>query len=32
MLRNPYWAVDALRKLDGKAEVVQQYERGYIGR
>lgn len=29
MLRNPYWAVDALRKLDGKAEVVKPYERGY---
>lgn len=29
MLRNPYWAVDALRTLDGKAEVVKQYERGY---
>ncbi|MBO9599060.1 MAG: NADH:flavin oxidoreductase/NADH oxidase [Cohnella sp.] len=29
MLRNPYWAVDALRKLDGKTEVVPQYERGY---
>ncbi|MFD0673736.1 NADH:flavin oxidoreductase/NADH oxidase [Cohnella sp. GCM10027633] len=29
MLRNPYWAVDALRKLDGKTEVAKPYERGY---
>lgn len=29
MLRNPYWAVDALRKLEGKAEVVKPYLRGY---
>ncbi|MDB4868785.1 MAG: NADH:flavin oxidoreductase/NADH oxidase [Cohnella sp.] len=32
MLRNPYWAVDALRKLDGDAEVVKQYERAYGSR
>lgn len=29
MLRNPYWAVDALRKLDGKADVAAPYERAY---
>jgi NADPH2 dehydrogenase len=29
MLRNPYWAIDALRKLDGKADVVKAYTRGY---
>jgi len=29
MLRNPYWAVDALRLLDGKANIVKAYERGY---
>ncbi|MBW5445949.1 NADPH dehydrogenase [Cohnella sp. CFH 77786] len=29
MLRQPYWAVDALRKLDGKADVVKPYQRGY---
>jgi NADPH2 dehydrogenase len=30
MLRNPYWAIDALRKLDGKADVAKQYERAYM--
>jgi len=31
MLRNPYWAIDALRTLDGNAELVaRQYQRGYI--
>jgi NADPH2 dehydrogenase len=29
MLRNPYWAVDALRLLDGKTAVAKQYERAY---
>lgn len=30
MLRNPYWAVDALRKLDGKAPAAKPYERAYM--
>ncbi|MBB6669947.1 NADH:flavin oxidoreductase/NADH oxidase [Cohnella nanjingensis] len=29
MLRNPYWAVDAIRQLDGKADVAKPYLRGY---
>ncbi|WP_217593144.1 NADPH dehydrogenase [Cohnella sp. GbtcB17] len=32
MLRNPYWAIDALRRLDGKTDLVATaYERGYPG-
>ncbi|WP_276353465.1 NADH:flavin oxidoreductase/NADH oxidase [Cohnella caldifontis] len=30
LLRNPYWAIDALRKLDGKAEPAKQYTRAYL--
>lgn len=31
MLRNPYWAVDALRELDGNADTaVNQYRRAYM--
>ncbi|WP_123042310.1 NADH:flavin oxidoreductase/NADH oxidase [Cohnella candidum] len=29
LLRQPYWAIDTLRALDGKADIVKQYERGY---
>ncbi|CAM3699274.1 NADH:flavin oxidoreductase/NADH oxidase [Cohnella lubricantis] len=29
MLRNPYWAVDALRELGDTAPVVEAYKRGY---
>jgi len=29
MLRNPYWAIDALRALDGEAPIATQYVRGY---
>lgn len=29
MLRNPYWAIDALYKLDGTADVATSYVRGY---
>ncbi|MCC3377185.1 NADH:flavin oxidoreductase/NADH oxidase [Cohnella sp. REN36] len=29
MLRNPYWAIDALRQLDGRADVAKPYLRGY---
>jgi len=29
MLRNPYWAVDALRRLDGRTDVVAPYKRAY---
>lgn len=30
MLRNPHWAIDALRRLDGQADVPVQYRRGYL--
>jgi len=31
LLRNPYWAVDALRKLDGNADLAaSQYRRAYM--
>jgi 2,4-dienoyl-CoA reductase-like NADH-dependent reductase (Old Yellow Enzyme family) len=29
MLRNPYWAIDALRALGDKAPVAEAYVRGY---
>ncbi|MFD1957288.1 NADH:flavin oxidoreductase/NADH oxidase [Paenibacillus thailandensis] len=29
MLRDPYWATNAIRELSGKADVPKQYERAY---